>query len=950
MESKKTVKMKQLELEFTRILSCPERGDQEQIPVEKDLEDEDEGPEVAKEGPMKKKVVTKKVKKSRLSKKKQIAAVAARNQKMTSWLKDTRPEVIDMIWEDVPDPVDPIVIVRREEAKRKKEHWLAKNMATELVLELCRKVEAESVSRMMMKAVVDRAWSRIKCNGAWSWLEGDLGLQKTIGKMIKKVELDTMKKIEDEKRVARLKRKEELELRWAAKRKSTPEDMDTQDDFAMDKLEEMMRCWSMMVELEDASSSWRTWNSSRLPLSGVTHRQSNWPLCGQKTGYIGQDEYLCVKSQGEEDDLPVVQDVWHGEADGHEDEVVVGMDWHCSSLADCVGQYRVEDQCMDIVEHEVVEHAYLDIMKMELGLDKDCSKVTWSLGYKEEKDAHEELDDWLEDLAGSRSQEEGCHGVTKEELCSRKAYYEEGTWFLNRWVEKTSTKCPPTNNMIRGKNVAVGICGVSILSVRIVQATRKTTNKRLPSENIKLNNVLNNILCSGSGKRKVSGRSGRWCPTSGGRSGTTRSPWRSTTSARHRLQNLRKNRRQIVFNGELGNQDKNILRGVNPKEAVQESQVDGNEEGGSAKDIMRKVEEDPDTPEVGVSSSINDKDTFATEYWAKESFVPGTGRSSMAREHLRRVNNTINIKARKPITITDKKPGGSCDTAQDNPGKDNLFQKLTVLLQGADYDDRDAGQVCEGGVQGAHGGRGPSLEGQEATQPGEHVHEGQAVGCNPRRDGGRRVEGPELSRTGRGAVEGGQVCEEGLEGAHSDLGDTDGAQDAGVQQHEVLLGPQGRDGALQEGGEHPQTGHSVEGGVHVREGGLQGDHDQQGGLRGAQVDGPHDREVAPHAQLCDGVHQEGGQLQVVRGGVGAGRVGHVKVVKGKETVQLRKRRGFAPDGLVQMRIQNFVESFPNLGGGRILSSGANRVNPDRKRKFDDQVNDPDSGKKRKAAD
>ena len=83
-----------------------------------------------------------------------------------------------------------------------------------------------------------------------------------------------------------------------------------------------------------------------------------------------------------------------------------------------------------------------------------------------------------------------------------------------------------------------------------------------------------------------------------------------------------------------------------------------------------------------------------------------------------------------------------------------------------------------------------------------------------------------------------------------------------------------------------------------------------------------------------GVLQEGGgHGQVAHSGGGNERVGQIKIVKGLQTVRLRKTRGLIPDGLVQTRILNFTRKFPNLGGGTSDQGGSSIDNYSGKRKL-----------------
>jgi hypothetical protein len=73
-----------------------------------------------------------------------------------------------------------------------------------------------------------------------------------------------------------------------------------------------------------------------------------------------------------------------------------------------------------------------------------------------------------------------------------------------------------------GENVAVG--SYELLTARTVR----------PKDNISqgykdnYSNLNNSLDCSGLAKRKLSGRTGRWWPSSGWRSKMPRRPWRRT--------------------------------------------------------------------------------------------------------------------------------------------------------------------------------------------------------------------------------------------------------------------------------------------------------------------------------------------------------------------------------------------------------------------------------------
>ena len=68
---------------------------------------------------------------------------------------------------------------------------------------------------------------------------------------------------------------------------------------------------------------------------------------------------------------------------------------------------------MELVEDEAIEHAYLDFMEMELGLENDWVESLSGFKHEEEMTAHAEMDEWLNHLQ-SRSQEEDYVGAQED--------------------------------------------------------------------------------------------------------------------------------------------------------------------------------------------------------------------------------------------------------------------------------------------------------------------------------------------------------------------------------------------------------------------------------------------------------------------------------------------------------------------------------------------------------
>ena len=249
-----------------------------------------------------------------------------------------------------------------------------------------------------------------------------------------------------------------------------------EDDYQVDRLEEMMRCVTLMTDREDASATWRTWGSS--------------------------DSERAIRME-------------------------VG-DSNCIAL-----------EMMDLVEDECVEHAFLDFMHMELGMEE--VKVEPRFSGDEELVAHAELDEIL-GLAPDRCHEymvtevrdEHGDGGVRIDKCRKEAYYGGGTWWLDRWLEERPEMIATEFRKLGhgDKNTLAS----NLLSIRIVQPRVKKSMS--PSPVVLTPNLDINAYCSGPAKRTWSGRTGRWWPGSG-QCWTSRGPWRSTNRAATRLRTLK---------------------------------------------------------------------------------------------------------------------------------------------------------------------------------------------------------------------------------------------------------------------------------------------------------------------------------------------------------------------------------------------------------------------------
>ena len=194
-------------------------------------------------------------------------------------------------------------------------------------------------------------------------------------------------------------------------------------------------------------------------------------------------------------------------------------------------------EMMDLVEDECIEHAFLDFMYMELVMEEVRVEPGEGLSGDEEWIAHTELDEILglsrvgchEDMVDGVRDDSGGGRIDK---CSRKAYYGEGTWWLDRWLQgRPDTVAKDIMKLGHGdKNTLAS----DLLSIRIVQPR---VNKSISPVILTTNNDIN-VYCSGPVKRPWSSRTGRWWPRSG-QSWTDRGPWRSTSRAATRLRTLK---------------------------------------------------------------------------------------------------------------------------------------------------------------------------------------------------------------------------------------------------------------------------------------------------------------------------------------------------------------------------------------------------------------------------
>ena len=176
-----------------------------------------------------------------------LKQVAAKNTKMTDWLK--RKDSIDsqeMLEkenvaddeEDWPEMDQPEDIVRKEIAKAKSRACRIGHMCRGMVNEIVDGVIPNSAVGKILESVMSRSWWRLRIEGVWRLIEDDKTLQKAIFKKMERQEKEKdclLKAVEKEER---------LERRSAARGKWVRGNEERQ----LATLGEMMACLNMYTE------------------------------------------------------------------------------------------------------------------------------------------------------------------------------------------------------------------------------------------------------------------------------------------------------------------------------------------------------------------------------------------------------------------------------------------------------------------------------------------------------------------------------------------------------------------------------------------------------------------------------------------------------------------------------------------------------------------------------
>ena len=332
-----------------------------------------------------------------MTKKMKLELIAAKSRKLTGWLKkkdaSASVDVVDMEWMDVPEGQDPVTIERLEEAKKKKELWRRKNMAKEIILELVRRVEAESGARWVLNKVVEMAWWTTRCGQAWSVLENDKQLQKEIMRRIMKQEEEEILKKKEYMKSKRLERKRIAEEVWRKKRllcQMESEKMEIDSEDGTNVLEEAMAFLSI-ISVEDMDM-----------------------------------------------DTPVMEDYGWNELEDAEHWILDHLQLLYGVEMDVDGQ----DSAVGFsIGEEIVAHQELDdfLLEYRVGVKADDDQRNESdeeiIKLNEAKFRTENDDNEFEDESGSIMPKIDKVRVTgvNVDLTNKDNYYGMGTWYLDRW-------------------------------------------------------------------------------------------------------------------------------------------------------------------------------------------------------------------------------------------------------------------------------------------------------------------------------------------------------------------------------------------------------------------------------------------------------------------------------------------------------------------------------------
>ena len=477
---KPSKKMRQLELEFVKILTPDVQQEDIQESVEIDS--------LAETVVIEKEPAGKRDQPAAPKRRKTLKKLAKENAKMTTWLKPVQmvvepKEVIYMesIERDSPEVEDPARIMRREAAKLKQKEWVIKKMARELVSEMVDGIPARSVVDKVLANVMTMSTWRISMNSVWKLLEDDLELQEVVKKKMLRQEQEVAGALEAMEKEDRLAKGAEMKHKFTQRQR----DRRVVQEKQQVDLEVMMNCLSLTILEEETVGQERV-------------EDMDW-------GQLELEEHMLL-------------DDW---------QITLGLELY-------------EDWVM---VDEVEEHKYLDDLLMELedrqgSQEEEC---TWrstgilvgdglgDIWCQEDVEDCDQMVTMRMTLGSQDDEDSGGVGVKVDDdvlvpkmiLVNESGYHTNGTWYLDNWMMPSTVPTSKQTNRIanlepvsftkrRGKNNIMfgGIVmedkkfflSANIIGVKGAASSRKRSSSR----------------CSG-------GWISRWCTTGTG----PRSAWKT---------------------------------------------------------------------------------------------------------------------------------------------------------------------------------------------------------------------------------------------------------------------------------------------------------------------------------------------------------------------------------------------------------------------------------------
>jgi hypothetical protein len=258
----------------------------------------------------------------------------------------------------------------------------------------------------MMEEVLSRSWWRIKVSSVWSWLEDDQELQRVIAVKVNKKYQKKKEERASRDKEERLRKKELAMEVWKIRRKDVEladnQEMDTHDDFGVEKLAEAMDLWRLWVFPMEVDS------------------QQEWLGIGMEDA-MDLDQSRVWDDSGME---------WSESLEWREHE---GIDRVMETLG--LELEQVDNTVRFVGVEEEDAHKYLDLLLEELkgGTGEEMEPVK----RMDKAGVHLESQVGYESIApavlvgGGKTEKDLYLNV---DLCNQEAYYGMGSWVVDRWV------------------------------------------------------------------------------------------------------------------------------------------------------------------------------------------------------------------------------------------------------------------------------------------------------------------------------------------------------------------------------------------------------------------------------------------------------------------------------------------------------------------------------------